>query len=154
MNAAVRYLEDHRPHFLRRPTTARAARPSPPRWRAIRDYETMLAREMLARAQEPRRDDLRRLGRARLARERVPTFCFNIPGITPQIIVEEMGKARIGIRDGHMFAPRLMTRLGLSMDTGARQRVSLVHYNTIEEIDRFDRVLREILARHGATARS
>ena len=46
-----------------------------------------------------------------------------------------------------------MARLGLSMETGA-VRVSLVHYNTMAEIDRFDRVLGEILARHGATARS
>ena len=35
----------------------------------------------------------------------------------------------IGIRDGHMYAPRLMERLGLSMDRGA-VRASLVHYNT------------------------
>jgi selenocysteine lyase/cysteine desulfurase len=39
-----------------------------------------------------------------------------------------------------------MARLGLSMETGA-VRVSLVHYNKVEEIDRFDRVLTDILAR-------
>ena len=77
---------------------------------------------------------------------RVPTICFNIPGITPQQIAEEMGKQRIGLRDGHMFAPRLMKRLGLSMQTGAI-RVSLVHYNKVEEIARFDHVLGEILSR-------
>ena len=119
---------------------------------AIRDYETTLGRRMLA--------VLKRHGaviygvsdEARLA-HRVPTFCFNIPGITPQTLAEEMGKAEIGLRDGHMFSPRLMARLGLSMETGA-VRVSLVHYNTLAEIDRFDRVLGEILARHGAPARS
>jgi selenocysteine lyase/cysteine desulfurase len=55
-----------------------------------------------------------------------------------------MGKRRIGIRDGHMFAPRLMKRLGLSMETGAI-RVSLVHYNKVEEIARFDKELGEVL---------
>jgi selenocysteine lyase/cysteine desulfurase len=47
------------------------------------------------------------------------------------------------IRDGHLFAPRLMTRLGLSMDSGAL-RATLVHYNTMEEIAHFDRVLTPI----------
>jgi selenocysteine lyase/cysteine desulfurase len=58
-----------------------------------------------------------------------------------------MGKARIGLRDGHMFAPRLMKRLGLTMEQGAL-RISMVHYNKIEEAARFDKVLGEIIARH------
>ena len=84
---------------------------------------------------------------ARIA-ERVPTFCFNIGRLSPQMIVEEMAEREIGIRDGHMYAPRLMKRLGLSMDSGAI-RASLVHYNTIDEIRRFETALREIIARHG-----
>ena len=51
----------------------------------------------------------------------------------------------IGIRDGHMYAPRLMKRLDLSMDSGA-VRASLVHYNTLEEVRRFGEALREIVA--------
>ena len=47
-----------------------------------------------------------------------------------------MAEADIGIRDGHMYAPRLMHRLGLTMDRGAT-RVSLVHYNTLAEVARF-----------------
>jgi selenocysteine lyase/cysteine desulfurase len=42
-----------------------------------------------------------------------------------------------------MYAPRLMARLGLAMDRGA-VRVSLVHYNTVDEIDRFGEALLEI----------
>ena len=56
-----------------------------------------------------------------------------------------MAAADIGIRDGHMYAPRLMERLGLAMDTGA-VRASLVHYNTLAEIDRFAEVLRAVAA--------
>jgi selenocysteine lyase/cysteine desulfurase len=63
------------------------------------------------------------------------------------MIVEEMAERDIGIRDGHMYAPRLMNRLGLSMDSGAI-RASLVHYNTLEEIGRFEKALHEIVARH------
>ena len=59
---------------------------------------------------------------------------------------EEMAERDIGIRDGHMYAPRLMNRLGLSMDSGAI-RASLVHYNTIGEIRRFGEALHAIIAR-------
>ena len=110
---------------------------------AIRSYEQTLSREMLA--------VLKRHGAIiyGISEEeklggRVPTICFTIPGITPQEVATEMGKRRIGIRDGHMFAPRLMKRLGLSMETGAI-RVSLVHYNKVEEIARFDKELGEVL---------
>ncbi len=77
---------------------------------------------------------------------RVPTFCFNLPGHEPADVVIAMAAADIGIRDGHMYAPRLMARLGLAMDRGAI-RASLVHYNTFEEIERFGRELRRIVGR-------
>ena len=51
-----------------------------------------------------------------------------------------MADGGVGIRDGHMYAPRLMERLGLTMDKGA-VRASLVHYNTAAEIDRFAELL-------------
>jgi selenocysteine lyase/cysteine desulfurase len=54
-----------------------------------------------------------------------------------------MAEAEIGIRDGHMYAPRLMDRLGLPMDKGA-VRASLVHYNTLAEVERFGEVLRRL----------
>jgi selenocysteine lyase/cysteine desulfurase len=54
--------------------------------------------------------------------------------------VETLARKGIGVRDGHMYAPRLMHRIGLSQETGA-VRVSLVHYNTAAEIRRFADVL-------------
>ena len=67
---------------------------------------------------------------------RVPTFCFNLPGVAPAAVARGLAAADIGARDGHMYAPRLMERLGLSLASGA-VRASLVHYNTRDEIDRF-----------------
>ena len=52
-----------------------------------------------------------------------------------------MEKAREVLGSKH-----LMKRLGLSMDTGCL-RVSLVHYNTLQEIERFGKALAEILAK-------
>ena len=74
---------------------------------------------------------------------RVPTFCFNLPKIAPARVTETMAERGIGIRDGHMYAPRLMKRLGKSLDTGVN-RASLVHYNTLAEIDEFGKVLSEL----------
>lgn len=142
MNAAILYLEALGRRFLdgeghsRRAAIAAAMG-------AIRDYELTLTREMI-RVLKRQGAEIYGISDETKFEGRVPTICFNVPGITPQELAAEMGAARIGLRDGHMFAPRLMQRLGLSMATGA-VRVSLVHYNKIEEIARFEAVLAGIL---------
>jgi selenocysteine lyase/cysteine desulfurase len=70
-------------------------------------------------------------------------LCFNLPGISPAKVTEELAKQNIGVRDGHMYSPRLMKRLGLSQESGA-VRASLVHYNTMEEVHRFGGALGQI----------
>lgn len=74
---------------------------------------------------------------------RVPTVAFNIDGVAPSAVTEAMARAQIGIRDGHMYSPRLIRRLGLAEDSGT-VRVSLVHYNTVAEIHRFGNVLSDL----------
>ncbi len=76
-------------------------------------------------------------------RHRTPTLCFNLPGISPARVTEELAKQNIGVRDGHMYSPRLMKRLGLTKESGA-VRASLVHYNTFEEVRRFGNSLAEM----------
>jgi len=76
---------------------------------------------------------------------RVPTICFSLPTMTPRDFAERMGAAGVGLRDGHLFAPRLMKRLGLPMEVGAI-RVSLVHYNTVDEIQRFEAIAARVIA--------
>jgi selenocysteine lyase/cysteine desulfurase len=76
-------------------------------------------------------------------RERVPTFCFNLGNVPPATVTETLSRAGIGIRDGHMYTPRLMDRLGLPRGSGA-VRASLIHYNTIGEIHRFGNVLLDL----------
>jgi selenocysteine lyase/cysteine desulfurase len=76
----------------------------------------------------------------------VPTLCFNVPGISPAHVTEVMSERGIGIRDGHMYTPRLMQQLGIPMESGV-VRASLLHYNTVEEIQEFGKVLLG-MARH------
>jgi selenocysteine lyase/cysteine desulfurase len=69
-----------------------------------------------------------------------PRFCFNLGRIQPARLPEDLAHAGIEVRDGHIHSPRLMQRPRLSQESGA-VCVSLVHYNTIEEIHRFANVL-------------
>jgi len=109
---------------------------------AIRAYEESLSLELLRILRECGatiygvREDHR-------VHERVPTLCFNLKNISPARVTETMSDAGIGIRDGHMYTPRLMKRLGLQQDSGV-VRISAVHYNTMEEIHRFGDVLLDL----------
>lgn len=109
---------------------------------AICDYEASLSREVLRVLRERGATVYGVQEEPRMA-ERVPTICFNLPRTSPAKVTEAMARAGIGIRDGHMYSPRLMHRLGLSKDSGA-VRASLVHYNTINEIQKFEDVLRDL----------
>ncbi|RUW42342.1 MAG: cysteine desulfurase-like protein [Mesorhizobium sp.] len=144
MDAAVRYLESIGRNFLPENNCSRRDN-IVAGMNAIRDYELMLAREMMRVLKDCNATIYGVADEARIT-ERVPTFCFNIGKLSPQRIVEEMAAIQIGIRDGHMYAPRLMKRLNLSMDSGAI-RASLVHYNTVEEVHKFGEALRAIIAK-------
>jgi selenocysteine lyase/cysteine desulfurase len=109
---------------------------------SIRAYEETLSTEMLKALSECGAEIYGVKSERRL-RERVPTLCFNLPDISPAKVTEELAKRNIGVRDGHMYAPRLMRRLGLSPDSGA-VRASLVHYNTLAEVALFANALAEI----------
>ena len=110
---------------------------------AIREYEATLSREMLEVLQAAAAtvygvDDSTRLD------ERVPTLCFNLPNVAPSLVTETMSERGIGILDCHMYTPRLMKHLGISVDIGV-VRASLLHYNSVEEIHEFGNVLGNIL---------
>ena len=112
---------------------------------AIRAYEGALSMELLRVLRESGATIYGIQDENRL-HERVPTVCFNLPNLQPARVTEAMADAGIAVRDGHMYAPRLMRRLGVDPNSGV-VRISLVHYNTVEEIHRFQDVLLS-LSRH------
>ncbi len=75
---------------------------------------------------------------------RVPTISFVVQGKKSSSITEQVDKHKIGIRFGHFYAKRLIDELGLAPQDGV-VRVSMVHYNTLEEVDKLIHVLRDIL---------
>ena len=86
---------------------------------AIRGLRAAAVAGDLAGAQGLRRHDLRHRGGCTRGRARTHAICFNLPGLLPQRVTEGCARADIGIRDGHMYAPRLMDRLGVCARTPA-----------------------------------
>lgn len=145
MNAAVSYLEALGRRIAGNNATAKSeSRRSALRraFDAIRTYEESLSLEIL-RVLNDCGAVVYGVTEKESLNQRVPTLCFNLPNVLPARVSEELAKENIGARDGHMYTPRLMKRLGLPIETGA-VRASLVHYNTVEEVRRFGRLLAEI----------
>jgi cysteine desulfurase family protein (TIGR01976 family) len=145
MAAAISYLENLGTDFIaEQGSTAPATRRAHivQAMNLIRDYEAVLSCEMLE-AFASAGAVVYGISDPALVASRVPTFCFTLPGVAPALVTETMSAQGIGIRDGHMYAPRLMNRLGKSLDTGVN-RASLVHYNNVEEIHEFGNVLRDL----------
>ena len=75
---------------------------------------------------------------------RVPTISFVVRGRKSSDITLLVDKARIGIRYGDFYARRLIDSLGYSEIDGV-VRVSMVHYNTLEEVESLVNALESIL---------
>jgi cysteine desulfurase family protein (TIGR01976 family) len=86
------------------------------------------------------RDDVQIVGPENDGRSRVGTVSFVHRSKSSREITEVVDRSGIAIRNGHMYAYHLCEALGLDPADGV-VRVSLVHYNTPEEIDRLIEVL-------------
>jgi cysteine desulfurase family protein (TIGR01976 family) len=92
------------------------------------------------------RNDVTIVGRPESDRaRRVPTISFKVDGRDSGAIVRQVDPHRIGIRHGDFHSRRLVEALGMA-DASGVVRVSMVHYNTLEEVDRLVRVLDEAIA--------
>jgi selenocysteine lyase/cysteine desulfurase len=75
--------------------------------------------------------------------ERVPTFAINVSGYSAKEVAKKLALEGINVWSGNYYALEPMTRLGIE-EKGGAVRISLVHYNTFEEIDLLDKVLSRI----------
>lgn len=71
---------------------------------------------------------------------RLPTISFVVAGRPSDAIVTVVDSHRVGIRYGDFYARRLIDALDLGPCNGV-VRVSMVHYNTMEEVERLIEVL-------------
>lgn len=76
---------------------------------------------------------------------RVPTISFKVAGRDSAAIVRAVDGDGIGIRYGDFHSRRLVEALGLAPGNGV-VRASMVHYNTLDEVDRLIDSLQRALA--------
>ena len=83
---------------------------------------------------------VRIVGREDDGPDRVGTISFVHSEKSSRAIAEIVDRTQIAIRHGHMYAYRLCEALELEPEDGV-VRVSLVHYNTPDEIEKLIEVL-------------
>jgi len=141
MDAAVRYLESIDSNGDGSGTRRKHLETG---MQMIRQYEAGLSEAMLRGLSAIPGVTIYGIRDTSLIPYRVPTVCFNIGAVAPAEVCERLAAAGIGVRDGHMYAPRLMQRLGLT--AAGVVRASLLHYNTHQEIQRFLSAVEQIAA--------
>ncbi len=106
------------------------------------DHEEVLAKRLLDFLNA--KSNVKIIGKTTFSKtERVPTISFVVENRMSSEIVEKVDLHKIGIRFGDFYARRLIESLGLEKVDGVI-RVSMVHYNTIDEVDRLISVLKTI----------
>lgn len=101
---------------------------------AIESQEAVVGERLLAYLRE--RPGVRIFGApSMIDGDRVPTISFTVEGRTSSDIVRDVEKHKIGIRYGDFYARQPIDSLDLRQQEGV-VRVSMVHYNTVEEVDR------------------
>jgi selenocysteine lyase/cysteine desulfurase len=111
---------------------------------AIRSYEFELSRTLLDILEETPGVTVYGISDTRRLEERVPTCAFTLRvgagletrPVPPRQVAEELDEANIYVWDGNYYALAVTERLGLE-ESGGMVWVGPVHYNTLEEIQRF-----------------
>jgi cysteine desulfurase family protein (TIGR01976 family) len=145
MDAAISYLEKLGTRILSAGSEVSRRAVLRATMEKIRTHEATLSIELLRRLSELDGVTVYGVKEPAQIHLRVPTVCFNLRGVAPAAVAERCAEQNIGVRDGNMYSPRLLERLGIPPETGA-VRASLVHYNTLDEIDRFVNVLARMIA--------
>jgi cysteine desulfurase family protein (TIGR01976 family) len=105
-------------------------------WDAIQAHETALGERFLERL-----PDAVELYGLRTMSGRVPTFCFNLPGRSPESVAALLAERELAVWHGNYYSLETMQHLGL--DDGA-VRAGIVHYNTEDEVDRLLAALTDV----------
>jgi cysteine desulfurase family protein (TIGR01976 family) len=76
---------------------------------------------------------------------RIPTFLINFPGVPSAELSVSLADRGFGVWSGdNYYAPGLYERVAW----GEALRIGLAHYNTLDEIDRFNQTLAWLVAEH------
>ena len=110
---------------------------------AIRAYEYEISRSLLDILEETPGVTLYGPRDTRRLEERVPTFSITSQDHHPRRVAQSMADEGIFVWDGNYYALAVTERLGVEQG-GGMVRIGPVHYNTLEEIERFGEALARI----------
>ncbi len=109
---------------------------------AMRAYETELSKTLIGIIESVPGTRIHGITDLDRLDERVPTVSFTVPGKEPERIADEIGKHGIYVWNGHNYALAIVERMGL-LEAGGMVRVGPVHYNTLDELEKFGEVLKK-----------
>ena len=87
---------------------------------------------------------VRIIGQNRADGKRAATISLSIEGRSADEIAKRLADQHVGVGYGNFYAVRCVEALGLPADPGVI-RISMVHYNTTEEVDRLIAALEEVI---------
>jgi len=98
----------------------------------VSKHEEVLMKELIDFLKTKK--SIRMIGKQTHARcDRMPTVSFTVKDKSSLHVAQEAGRNNIGIRNGEFYAWRCLQGLGIEPNDGV-VRVSMVHYNSIEEV--------------------
>ena len=108
----------------------------------ISKHEEYIANPLLKYISE--RDDLNLIGKKEIAnKNRAPTIAFTSKNISSKNFSDFLVQNNIATRNDNFYAWRCLDALGIDRDDGVI-RLSLVHYNSIEEVNKLIKILDKI----------
>jgi selenocysteine lyase/cysteine desulfurase len=103
-------------------------------FKLVYSHEEQLMEKLLSFLKS--RNNIKLIGKStHLRNERMPTVSFTVKDKSSLSIAQAAGKNGIGIRNGDFYAWRCLKGLGIDTNDGVI-RISMVHYNSMEEVEK------------------
>ena len=106
------------------------------------EHETHLANQLLDYLRQ--KPGVRIIGQDRADGKRAATISLIVEGRSSAEIAERLAEKEVGVGYGNFYAVRCVEALGLPADPGVI-RISMVHYNTMQEVDRLITALEDVI---------
>ena len=109
----------------------------------ISDHEEKIANKLLEFIETKK--EIKLIGKKKIIdKNRAPTISFTIKDMTSKKVSELLVKEGIATRNDNFYAWRCLEALGIDTNDGV-VRISMVHYNSIEDVDSLIKALKKIL---------
>jgi len=108
----------------------------------ISNHEEQIANPLLEYLNS--RNDIKLIGKKKIEnKNRAPTIAFTFVNQSSKKISDQLVKNGIATRNDNFYAWRCLKALGIDVDDGV-VRTSMVHYNTLEDVEKLISVLKKI----------